>query len=139
MQIVGIQRRPIIYSTCVQRLSLHTYTRVYTLLVLLDLDLMHPCCPSEWDTVQPFPPFCRKSLKKKKLYEDLSPLWLHFSILWRGWQEVRGEGARVDERFLKEAVWSSSLTRSLSELPLLLPRSSCSSKSSQPPARAAAR
>lgn len=31
MQIVDIQRRPIIYSTCVQRLSVYTYTRVYTL------------------------------------------------------------------------------------------------------------
>ncbi len=97
MQIVDIQCRPIIYSTCVRKIIcayLYTYIHYNTLslspppLCHFDHNLMHPSYPSARDTVQSFPPFCRKSLKKTFLWRSFSSLRVHLSIMWRGWREV---------------------------------------------------
>lgn len=89
MQIVDIQCRPIIYSTCV-RLSVHTYTPIYTTILSpppshVDHNLMHPSCPSERDTAQSFPSFLQKVTEKTFLRRSYSSLCSHLSIVWRGW------------------------------------------------------
>lgn len=70
MQLVDIQRRPIIYSTCVQRLPVHTPIYSSPSLSCRTTTFW----PSERNTVQSFHPLAESHLKKPS-YEDLPPLF----------------------------------------------------------------
>lgn len=68
MQIVNIQCRPVIYSTYVQRLSVHTYIPMYSAILSLPLSrwtttwVIHSV-PQNGIQLSPSHPFCRKSIK----------------------------------------------------------------------------
>lgn len=98
MQILSIHCRRIIYSTCVQRLSVHIYTPMY---IQLSLPLYrwtttwcsHPV-PLNRIQFSPLPPLAKSHLKA--FYENLFPL--HGSIFFPScredggrWVTVRGE------------------------------------------------
>lgn len=108
MQSVDIQRRPMIYSTCVQGLSVHTYTRIYTAAL--------PLCP-----VGPRPdasllslrtghssvllnPLAESHLENLPMKIPLSSLWF---LLSRHVERMVGGEQRWEERAW-EWMWGSS-------------------------------
>lgn len=107
MQIVDIQCRPIIYSTYVQRLSVHTYTpTVYT------LQYSPPTPQSRWTTTWCIPPVFQNRIQFNLFHPFSMKISLLSAVpLFHHGERMAGATWRWEERAWK---WTGDSSRKLS-------------------------